>query len=79
MGNEKNASYFLKKATFRKDDKLVKGCYSFLSQGYILIDERMSDRLIKRSTMFFFFGNKQNKGNILIEEKVLLGLPSFSF
>jgi hypothetical protein len=30
--------------------------------------------------MFFFFGNKQNKGNILIEEKAverLLGLPSF--
>ena len=50
--------------------------YSFLSQGYILIDERMSDRLIKGS-MFFFFGNKQNKGNILIEEKAverLLGL-----
>ena len=36
----------------------------------------MSDRLIK-GAMFFFFGNKQNKGNILIEEKAverLLGL-----
>ena len=38
-----------------------------------MIDERMSDRLIKRS-MFFFFGNKQNKGNtynILIVEKAV--------
>lgn len=36
----------------------------------------MSDRLIK-GAMFFFFGSKQNKGNILIEEKAverLLGL-----
>ena len=58
---------------------LLKAAFVFFSISRLYFDWLKNDRLIKRS-MFFFFGNKQNKGNILIEEKAVersLGLLSF--